>query len=169
MIALKQVLVATDFGDASDVALKYGSELARKFGATLHVVHVIEDYLARANSLAGLSEASIDWGRWQTEAVAAAERDLAVLVSDDDRVSGHAITRALVSDSIPRALVGYARQYKIDLIVTGTHGRGVVGHLVMGSVAERLVRYAPCPVLTVRHPEREFVMPDALQIMQAGA
>jgi nucleotide-binding universal stress UspA family protein len=48
------------------------------------------------------------------------------------------------------------------LIVMGTHGRGPVAHLFMGSVAERVVRMAPCPVLTVRHPEREFVTPDAL-------
>ena len=44
----------------------------------------------------------------------------------------------------------------------GTHGRGGVAHLLMGSVAERVVRTAPCPVLTVRHPEHEFVLPDAL-------
>jgi hypothetical protein len=49
-----------------------------------------------------------------------------------------------------------------DLILMGTHGRGVVAHLFMGSVAERVVRLAPCPVLTVRHPEHEFVLPDAL-------
>lgn len=169
VIALKQVLVATDFGEASDVALRYGSELARKFGANLHVVHVIEDYLSRANALPGVTESYIDWGRWQAESIAAAERDLTVLVSDDERVSGKATVAAFVSGSISRALIEYAREHKIDLIVAGTHGRGVVGHLVMGSVAERLVRYAPCPVLTVRHPEREFVMPDALQIMQAGS
>jgi universal stress protein A len=168
VIALKQVLVATDFGEASDVALRYGSELARQFGAHLHVVHVIEDYITRANSLPGVPESYIDWGRWQTEAIAAAERNLKVLVADDDRVSGKPTVAAIVSRSIPRTLIEYARQHQVDLIVTGTHGRGVVGHLVMGSVAERLVRYAPCPVLTVRHPEREFVMPDALQIMQAG-
>ena len=59
-------------------------------------------------------------------------------------------------------IVEYAELNHIDLIVTGTHGRGAVAHLLMGSVAERIVRTAPCPVLTVRHPEREFVVPDAL-------
>ena len=165
MIGLKRVLVATDFGEASDVALRYGSELARQFGADLHVVHVIEDYITRA----GVAESYIDWGRWQAEAIATAERDLTVLVSDEDRVSGKATVAAFVARSISGAVIEYAREHKIDLIVAGTHGRGVVGHLVMGSVAERLVRHAPCPVLTVRHPEREFVMPDALQIMQAGS
>jgi len=48
------------------------------------------------------------------------------------------------------------------LIVMGTHGRGAVSHLLMGSVAERVVRTAGCPVLTVHHPEREFIQPDAL-------
>ena len=60
------------------------------------------------------------------------------------------------------AIVEYAGREHIDLIVTGTHGRGAVARWVMGSVAERVVRTAPCPVLTVRHPEHEFVIPDAL-------
>ena len=60
------------------------------------------------------------------------------------------------------AIVQYARDLDIDLIVVGTHGRGAMAHLLMGSVAERVVRSASCPVLTVRHPEHDFVMPDAL-------
>ena len=59
-------------------------------------------------------------------------------------------------------IVQYAKDHAIDLIVMGTHGRRALEHLLMGSVAERVVRTAPCPVLTVRHPEREFVVPDAL-------
>jgi nucleotide-binding universal stress UspA family protein len=59
-------------------------------------------------------------------------------------------------------IVGYAKENDVDLIIMGTHGRGAIAHLLMGSVAERVVRTAPCPVLTVRHPEHEFVLPDAL-------
>jgi nucleotide-binding universal stress UspA family protein len=71
--------------------------------------------------------------------------------------------QVLLSSHAPAStIVEYARQEGIDLIVTGTHGRGGVAHLLMGSVAERVVRTAPCPVLTVRHPEHEFVIPDAL-------
>ena len=56
-------------------------------------------------------------------------------------------------------IVTYAKSHDIDLIVMGTHGRGPIAHMLMGSVAEKVVRKAPCPVLTVRHPEHEFIMP----------
>jgi nucleotide-binding universal stress UspA family protein len=70
---------------------------------------------------------------------------------------------AVVQHSTPAAaIVEYAATNHVDLIVVGTHGRGALGHLFMGSVAERVVRTAPCPVLAVRNPEHEFVLPDAL-------
>jgi len=56
-------------------------------------------------------------------------------------------------------IVRYARTHDIDLVIMGTHGRGPIAHMLMGSTAERVVRKAPCPVLTVKHPEHEFVMP----------
>ena len=70
--------------------------------------------------------------------------------------------------TIAATIVAYAREKDIDLIVVGTHGRGLAAHLLMGSVAERVVRTAPCPVLTVRHPQREFVTPDALVAVTHG-
>jgi hypothetical protein len=62
-------------------------------------------------------------------------------------------------------IVETAKARQVDLIVMGTHGRRGAAHLLMGSVAERVVRIAPCPVLTLRHPERELVMPDALMTL----
>jgi len=67
-----------------------------------------------------------------------------------------------VSTSPALEIATYAREQKVDLVVMGTHGRGAMAKLLMGSVAERVVRTAPCPVLTVRHPQHEFVLPDAL-------
>jgi nucleotide-binding universal stress UspA family protein len=67
-----------------------------------------------------------------------------------------------MSDDPAEEIVNYAATNGIDLIVLGTHGRGGMAHLLLGSVAEKVVRTAPCPVLTVRHPEREFVTPDTL-------
>ena len=75
------------------------------------------------------------------------------------------------SDHPADEIVQYAKAAGIDLIVMGTHGRGAMAHLLVGSVAETVVRTAPCPVLTVRHPEHEFVVPDAAEAapsQQAG-
>jgi nucleotide-binding universal stress UspA family protein len=169
VISLKQVLVATDFGEASNAALSYGRELARAFGAKLHVVHVVEDISGRMRGLPNAPEAYVDFGRWQRDAVNAADANLRELLSDEDRRVLGATTAALLARTPSPAILDYAREHGVDLIVAGTHGRGVVGHLVMGSVAERLVRHAPCPVLVVRHPEREFVLPDALQVVAKPA
>jgi nucleotide-binding universal stress UspA family protein len=74
---------------------------------------------------------------------------------------------ALVSGTLAVAIVNYSKEAEIDLIVMGTHARG--GHFLMGSVAETIVRSAPCPVLTVRHPEHEFVLPDTLVAIAPAA
>lgn len=94
-----------------------------------------------------------------------ARKQLAALVHDDDRRELDAQTVLRVSDTPVLAIVSYAKDANIDLIVIGTHGRRGMAHLFRGSVAEKVVRTAPCPVLTVRHPEHEFVMPDALQVL----
>ena len=91
-----------------------------------------------------------------------ARKQLDNLLVDNDERPLPTRRMLITSDAPALAIVEYARQHDIDLIVTGTHGRGGVAHLLLGSVAERVVRIAPCPVLTVRHPEHEFVVPDAL-------
>ena len=159
MIALKKILVATDFGPAAEAALRYGRALARGFGAELHVLHVVDNVFAR--SITGYAIVAISpevqqdlerGGRRQTEA----------LLGDDDRRDLHAIATTVTSNSPADAIVEYARIHTIDLIIFGTHGRGPIAHLFLGNVAERVVRMAPCPVLTVREREHEFVLPDAL-------
>jgi len=84
------------------------------------------------------------------------------LLSDEDRRELRAKASTVTSNNPAAEIVEYARTNGVDLIVMGTHGRGAIAHLLMGSVAERVVRTAPCPVLTVRNPEHEFVLPDAL-------
>ena len=159
MIALKSILVATDFGEASDVALAYGRELARTFNATLHVLNVADDVYVR---LGGDAYASA-LPDLQKDIEAGARRQLDALLVDNDATPE--IRKAVVTSSAPAAsIVQYARDLAIDLIIVGTHGRGAMAHLLMGSVAERVVRTAPCPVLTVRHPEHDFVLPDALTV-----
>jgi nucleotide-binding universal stress UspA family protein len=159
MIALKRILVATDFGEAADAALAYGRELARAFGAQLDVLHVADNVLTRGFGADGYVAVYSDL---QHDVEAAALRQLDALLSSEDRTELHARTVLLTSNSPAFAITEYARDEKIDLVIMGTHGRGPLAHLLVGSVAERVVRTAPCPVLTVRHPEHEFVLPDAL-------
>jgi nucleotide-binding universal stress UspA family protein len=162
MMNLKHILVATDFGEASGTALAYGREFARRFGATLHVLHVVDDVAARVDLAGGLPP---DIGQIQADFEERARHDLDALVEEEDRRVLNARVVLLTSAVPERAIVSYASDEHIDLIVMGTHGRGPVAHLFMGSVAERVVRRGPCPVLTVRHPEHEFVHPDALEVI----
>jgi len=148
MILLKHVLVATDFSRASEAALTYGRALARTFGATLHLLHVTENDFLRATAADPRALAA---GTKQT---------LNGRLTDEDWIALRARAVVDVSDSPAEAIADYARREGIDLIVVGTHGRSAVAQLLVGSVAERVVRTAPCPVLTVRHPEHEFVTPD---------
>ena len=150
MIVAKNLMVATDFSPASDAALAYGRALARAFGATLHLLHVIENPFLRPT-----------FGNpddIRANILESVENRLTV----EDRARG-ARPVLETSDHPAEAIIGYAERAGIDLIVLGTHGRSGIERVLMGSVAERVVRGAPCPVLTVRHPEREFVVPDAPQ------
>ena len=159
MIALKNIVVATDFSEPSDAALAYGRALARTFGATLHLVHVVDNV---PTLVYGAEAYAVSMPELQQEVENAARTQLADLLVDNDRPPLPARAVLLTSNAPAAAIVDYAKGERIDLIVAGTHGRGGVAHLLMGSVAERVVRTAPCPVLTVRHPEHEFVIPDAL-------
>jgi len=165
MIALKNVLVATDFGEASEAALAYGRDFARTFGATLHVLHIVDDAAAR---MIGTEAYAIHFVKFQHELEESARKQLNNVVTDDDRqtINAKAVTR--VSANTADAIVTYAKEAAIDCIIVGTHGRRAVAHLFIGSVAERVVRTAPCPVLTVRHPERDFLAADALQTVTRG-
>ena len=160
MIALKNILVATDFGEAADAALAYGRELARTFDSTLHVLNVADDVYVRLGGDAYVAVLP----DLQKDLEAEARKQLDALVIDNDPKPIAVKKAVLTSSATAAAIVQYARDRNIDLIIVGTHGRGAVAHLLMGSVAERVVRTAPCPVLTVRHPEHDFVVPDALAV-----
>lgn len=162
MIAIKDVLVPIDFSPGSDTALKYGREFARTFGARLHALHAVEDVymqlMMAGGAIGGTAAVEI-----QRDLENAAQTRLDALIRDDDRRELRAQTALRAGVAAAQAIVDYAQEHAVDLIVIGTHGRGGMAHLMMGSVAEKVVRTAPCPVLTVRSPEHEFVRPDALQ------
>jgi nucleotide-binding universal stress UspA family protein len=152
-IILQRILVPTDFSDKSRPALAYGIALVEQFGASLHLLHVVE---------AVVGGETLPWHLGPHEVERAIESsawdDLRGLLSLDDQRRLHAEI-ALQWGTPFVEIVRYAKEYEIDLIAMGTHGRSGLKHLLMGSVAEHVVRSSPCPVLTVRHPEREFVLP----------
>ena len=149
MITLKNILVATDFSEPAEVATDYGEDLARSYGANLHVMHVIEDILA-----VYASDISSELPAIQQNLATAAERHLDALAVPQRETFRKVIVR---SASVSSAITEYARVNAIDLIIVGTHGRGAVSRFLMGRVAERVVRTAPCPVLTVHAGERDII------------
>jgi nucleotide-binding universal stress UspA family protein len=157
MIVLKNILVPIDFEQESLQALSYGRELARQFHASVHMLHVVGDLF----SLRGGTEGTLTaFPRLLGTFEQIAGKQLEMLIPIDDRKPG--AKTVVVTSAVPaHAIVAYARDAQVDLIVMGTHGRGGTSGALMGSVAERVVRTAPCPVLTVRCPEHEFVIPDA--------
>lgn len=155
MLAIKTILVPTDFSEASESAVKYGKALAEAFGSSLHLVHVMEDLLAHAWA-AEVYVASMPSLRDEIEKEAT-ER-IGAMLTDQERQQLR-VTTAIIAGNPFLEIIRYARAHEVDLIVLGTHGRGPVAHMLLGSVAEKVVRKAPCPVLTVRPAQHEFVMP----------
>jgi nucleotide-binding universal stress UspA family protein len=162
VIALKRILVPVDFSDASEAAVRYGVALSRAFEATLHLLHA-----AVRHELQVMVERQrvIDLFLSQdaaTKSPNAAHALLATLLTGEEQqaVRAEYVLRASGPGGPYLEIVRYAKEREIDLIVMGTHGRGFVAHLLMGSVAEKVVRRAPCPVLTVHHSEHDFVVPS---------
>jgi len=155
MIDLRRILVPSDFSKFSEVALTYGSALAEKFGAELYLLHVVQDlslFIPDAVAVAPPLVPPMD------QFTAAAREALERLVHQSQLE--HLRVHGEIREGTPfYEIIRYAKELEIDLIVMGTHGHAGLAHVLLGSVTERVVRKAPCPVLTVRHPEHEFVHP----------
>ena len=154
MVVLKNILVATDFSEPSGVALAYGRDLARSYGATIHLLHVVEDATVRYSTEMGFALPEM-----RADLENAARRELDRLLTADERQSLKVVPVAETHLNVANGITGYAKSHAIDLIVVGTHGRGALKQFMMGAAAERVVRTAPCPVLTVREHERDFIAP----------
>ncbi len=155
MVTLKTILAPTDFSTTSNVALEHAKALASKFGSTLHLIHVLPDPHAQAWSI---EAAGIPVDEMQTRWAEEARERLEGLLTDDERASLHAVAETRVGHPFLE-IIRYAKSHDVDLIVIGTHGRGAIEHMLLGSVAEKVVRKAPCPVLTVREGQTTFAMP----------
>lgn len=144
---VQKILVPTDFGSVAQMALRYARDLAHVFGASLDVVHVI-------GPVTWPVDVTRATGRPMPDEETAAHERMKRLVAAADGVD--VTTRVLAGDPFQQ-IVKYAAEHRIDMIVMGTHGRGLVSHLFLGSLAERVVRHAPCGVLTVRQPQRDLL------------
>lgn len=146
MVSIRQILVPTDFSDSANTALNYARMLAGEFGSHLHLFHVVpEPYVYPW----GTEISTLPLADLLSQSEALASTRLGELVPADQAPKGGITTSTAIGTPVDRIL-DYINEAKIDLVVMGTHGRGAVGHLLLGSVAERVVRRSPVPVLTVK-------------------
>ncbi len=155
MLSIKTILHPTDFSTQADYAFQLACSLARDYGARVVVLHVsAPPVVAYGEAITGLAyESSKD------QALEALHR----ITSSDAKVK---VEHQLEEGDPVAEILRVAREQNCDLIAMGTHGRSALGRLLMGSVAEPVVRKAPCPVLTVKSPkhmasEREAPAPKA--------
>ena len=171
MFALTRILVPTNLGEPSQTAIKYGVAFARQFTAKLFLVHVLparelEAALETERVLEVLSPGATVARKREPDpgevARNAAREDLARLLSADDERATRAeyLLRGSGVAGPGDAIVRCAKELDVELVVMGKHRLGFVEHLVAGSVAEKVIRHAPCPVLIVQHPEHDFVVSD---------
>jgi nucleotide-binding universal stress UspA family protein len=152
VIKLRKILVPTDFSDGARHALVYGISFAREYEAELLLLHVVETVAAPyASDLFPVPMAEVFH-----ELSAYARGELQKLAEHAGAKGVNA--RTLVVQGKPSLeIMRVAREETSDMIVLGTHGKGVLDQALFGSTTERVVRKAPCPVLTVRVSEHEFV------------
>ena len=151
MIAINSILAPTDFSHHAEAAVRYAVSLAERLGATLHLLHVLPDMIAPVGpdpTLAPTPQPS-----YYTETEAQSLAFLKTLLQPDWG-SPSQVETAIRWGSPVESIVSYAADHKIDLLVIATHGRTGLSHVLLGSVAERIVREAPCPVLTIRNRDQ---------------
>ncbi len=155
MIRLKKVLLPTDFSDSARHAFTYGVSFAREYKADLVLLHVVENLtVGYASDLFPVPMAEVF-----QEISGYAKAELARL-GEEARGRGVSVEEQVVQGKPSAEIIRFAAENQIDMIVLGTHGKGMLDQALFGSTTERVVRRAPCPVLTVRLPEHEFVEGD---------
>jgi len=153
MPSIQRILVPVDFSDCARAALDYARFVADRFGATIDVLHVVEPPAAVVPAMATL-EGGVSLPISPVDRTHAA-RELEQWITDARRGTETRVRPRLDSGDAHSTILRLAAEEPFDLIIMGTHGRTGLGHLLLGSVAEKVVRRAPCPVLTVRAAEHK--------------
>jgi nucleotide-binding universal stress UspA family protein len=152
MIEIKKILFPTDFSPYSAHALKYATALAESFKAKLYVVHVCEHPVGGG----GLEAYHFSVPEYVADLEQSERKALAKSVAEI-RDRGTDVEAIFTIGRAYQEIVKTAKELDVDVITMATHGNKGLSHFVFGSTAEKVVRLAPCPVLTVKHPEHDFV------------
>lgn len=151
---VKRILIPTDFSESARYALNYAVDLNRVLKARLYLLHVLQDFTEFSEY--NLSPSILPQLYVEFEENAA--KRLEDMMSD--MVPSEIPCGTYILHGVPfYEIIQFAKKENIDLIVIGSHGRTGLKHVLFGHTAEKVVKKASCPVLTVRHPETEFSMP----------
>ena len=153
---LSRILHPTDFSELSLHSLHAARGLAEQFGAELTCLHVVDEACEYWMSM---GPDSVPVGPVLGDVVASAKKHMEQFVADHLADASFPVTSAVTVGRPFLEIIAKARELPADMIVLSTHGRTGLSHILLGSVAEKVVRKAPCPVLTIRHPDYEFKMP----------
>lgn len=145
MFTVHALLIPTDFSENAGQALAMAKEIARGTQATLHIIHIVEPVVYPAD----WSYAQVGFADIEQELHTNAETELAKL-ADTLRSEGFAVVTGVRRGRASDEICGYASEHNISIISIGTHGRSGLEHFLFGSTTERVLRKAPCPVLSVR-------------------
>ncbi|MBM4144960.1 MAG: universal stress protein [Nitrospira sp.] len=144
---IKSILFPTDFSEGSSEALKYAIDMTKRYGSKLYILHVIYD-IAKAS---GWYVPHVSMDEMYKDIETGAKKELERFGLEE--LSGIKGIERIVTTGVPHEeIVKFANKNKIDLVIIATHGRKGIDRLLFGSTASQVVRFAPCPVLTVRLP-----------------
>jgi universal stress protein A len=153
MYIVRNILVSTDFSDFSSAAVDYAASFALLYGARIHLVHVIE-----SGSVVGVPGMEVNTTASGAGAEDNAQEEMRKFVYWKMKNNTN-LEQVILKGEPHREIVKYAQENEIDLIVIATHGRTGMAHILMGSVAEKIVRHSPVPVLAVKPLEmRERIL-----------
>lgn len=147
MLSIRRILFPTDFSEPALYAWTYALTFAQEFGAEVHLLHVIAPPPRLTEAYAVDYDPEKMVGSLSAEANATLDRQIEAAKS-----RGLVFRREVRVGVDFREIIDYATKHDIDLIAMATHGRSGLAHVLLGSVAEKVVRKAPCPVLTIKHP-----------------